>query len=428
MTELALRARREGWRLAPLRTALADVTAGSWGEDPDGTSDDIACVRVTDFNRVTSKVQPGALTTRSLPARDRARLRLRPGDLLIEKSGGVGKMVLFDLPVNAVFTNFLARARMRPEHDPRFFNYLNDALYHAGISIRHVKKTTLANLDLASYLGEWGAFPNHAMQVAIADYLDRETGATDTLVEQKERLLTVLGESVLARAYEALSRGLGRATVRPTGLTWIPTVPSHWTVEPLRARYAVQLGKMLNPSASGGANLAPYLRNVNVQWDRVDVSDLSEMAFDDEERARLSLTPGDLLVCEGGEVGRTAIWRGELEVCYFQKAVHRLRRRGQADVPRYLYYVMRVAASAGAFRAGGNRSTIVHLTKEKLQAHRFPFPPPAEQAEIVQALDRATLEAARLQELLERQISKLRERRAALITAAVTGQLDVAAA
>lgn len=185
---------------------------------------------------------------------------------------------------------------------------------------------------------------------------------------------------------------------------------------------------MLSPNASGGANIAPYLRNVNVQWDRVDVADLNEMAFDDDERARLSLRPGDLLVCEGGEVGRTAIWRGEVEVCYYQKAVHRLRRLGQAGVPRYLYYVMRVAASAGAFRAGGNKSTIVHLTKEKLQSHRFPFPPAAEQAEIVAALDRANDEATRLQEQLDLQIGKLQERRAALVTAAVTGELDVAEA
>lgn len=262
-------------------------------------------------------------------------------------------------------------------------------------------------------------------QRRVAGYLDRETAAIDALTEQKRQLVALLDESVLARAYKALSRGLGRTATRPAGLPWLPTLPSHWTVEPLRARYAVQLGKMLNPDASGGADLAPYLRNVNVQWGHVDVSDLNEMAFDGEERARLSLRLDDLLVCEGGEVGRTAIWRGELEECYFQKAVHRLRRRRQADSARYLYYVMRVAANVGAFRAGGNRSTIVHLTKEKLQAHRFPFPPPDEQAEVVKVLDRATEEAGRLQALLGQQIGKLHERRSALITAAVTGQLDI---
>ncbi len=311
--------------------------------------------------------------------------------------------------------------------DSDFLKWLLSGLAQHALNACRQQGTTVESLDVDHFRGLCLPIPGPSTQGMLASFLDRETAAIDAVIEQKERLSTVLGESVLARAHEALSRGLGRASVRPTGLPWLSTVPSHWTVEPLRARYSVQLGKMLNPDESGGANLAPYLRNVNVQWDRVDVSDLNEMGFDDQERGRLSLRRGDLLVCEGGEVGRTAIWRGELDVCYFQKAVHRLRPRGRADVPRYLYYVMRVAASAGAFRAGGNRSTIVHLTKEKLQAHRFPFPPAAEQAEIGGALDRGNAESARLQGLLERQIGKLRERRVALITAAVTGHFDVTA-
>jgi type I restriction enzyme S subunit len=316
--------------------------------------------------------------------------------------------------------------RVRPGTDARFVMYLTQS--EPFLTEGHASMTGVAGQKRVSadWVRRFGvAITGADTQRSVADDLDREVAAIDSLIEQKRRLGARLQEWVLAQAYAALSQGLARTTLRPTGLPWLPTVPAHWTLEPLRARYSVQLGKMLNPNASGGANLAPYLRNVNVQWDHVDVSDLNEMAFDDDERTRLGLKHNDLLVCEGGEVGRTAVWRGELGTCYFQKAVHRLRRRGQADVPRHLYYVMRVAASVGAFRAGGNRSTIVHLTKEKLQAHRFPFPSAAEQAEIVQVLDRATADAGRLQELLGQQIDKLHERRAALSTAAVAGRLDM---
>jgi type I restriction enzyme, S subunit len=114
------------------------------------------------------------------------------------------------------------------------------------------------------------------------------------------------------------------------------------------------------------------------------------MDFEPKDRLKFSLRPGDLLVCEGGEIGRTSIWRGELEECYFQKAIHRLRPRRNVECPRYLYYAMRAATDYGLFAAGSNPNTIPHLTAEKLRRHRFPFPPGNEQRTIADFLDRET--------------------------------------
>src|SRR5262245_56226792 len=96
-------------------------------------------------------------------------------------------------------------------------------------------------------------------------------------------------------------------------------IPLAWRLAPVYARFEVRLGKMLDAKQITGEHLAPYLRNADVQWDRVSTYDLPEMDFDDQDRQTLRLVPGDVLVCEGGEIGRTAIWRGELPECYYQK-------------------------------------------------------------------------------------------------------------
>jgi type I restriction enzyme S subunit len=182
---------------------------------------------------------------------------------------------------------------------------------------------------------------------------------------------------------------------------------------------------MLDAKRITGEHLLPYLRNIDVQWDRVSVEDLPEMDIASDEYARYTLNEGDLLICEGGEVGRAATWRGELSVCGFQKAIHRVRPRTGRDLPRFLYYVMRAAASSNVFVAYGNPNTIAHLTAEKLRVYRFAFPPLDEQGAIVERLDG---EAGRIDTLaakLRTSIATLREYRTALISAAVTGKIDV---
>src|SRR5579883_1450206 len=114
------------------------------------------------------------------------------------------------------------------------------------------------------------------------------------------------------------------------------------------------------------------------------------MDFEPATRDRFQLRSGDLLVCEGGEVGRSAIWNGALAECFYQKALHRLRALSQSDLPRFMYYLLYTAAHRGVFAAEANPNTIDHLTAEKLRKHRFAFPPRDEQRAIVAFLDRET--------------------------------------
>ena len=216
--------------------------------------------------------------------------------------------------------------------------------------------------------------------------------------------------------------------IRPTrtpGWSGWGEVPEHWGVVALRYRYEQCLGKMLDTQRITGESLMPYLRNVDVQWDDINVRDLPTMDIHPFEVERYSIRPGDLLVCEGGEVGRCAVWQGEAERCGFQKALHRLRpRNANCDIPRFLYYVLRVAVGREAF-ADGHESTITHLTGEKLRAHRFAFPPLAEQQAIQVFLDTTCRQIEATSDAQRSTIQLLREYRTCLIADVVTGKLDV---
>ncbi len=164
------------------------------------------------------------------------------------------------------------------------------------------------------------------------------------------------------------------------------TRPCHWPKEDLGKLFTLQLGKMLNKNARETVPKFPYLGNKDVQWGHFDFSDLREMHFDEQEREKFRLIPGDLLVCEGGEIGRTALWTGEFG-CYYQKAIHRLRLQSPSKVdPRFILHFMRFAASHGLFADLTSQSSIAHLTREKLARLKVPLPSLLEQRRIAAIL------------------------------------------
>ena len=199
--------------------------------------------------------------------------------------------------------------------------------------------------------------------------------------------------------------------------------PPRWSNPPVYARYSVQLGKMQDQRRITGTHLAPYLRNVDVQWECIHTENLPLMDFSDEDRRRYALEKGDLLVCEGGEAGRTAIWNGKIDECFFQKAIHRLRPTTDQDEPRFFRYFMKMAVDLGLF-AISTASTISHLTAEQLKTVRYPAPPLRQQRAIADYLDRETARLDALVAVKVRVLRLLAEKRRALITRAVTRGLD----
>ncbi len=286
------------------------------------------------------------------------------------------------------------------------------------------------NLDFADLKRMPIVVPPPDEQAAIVRFLDHADRRIRRYIAAKRKLIALLNEQKQAVIYQAVTRGLNpNVTRKPSGAAWLGDVPEHWEVVGLGMRYSVRLGKMLDAKQITGNYLVPYLRNTDVQWDHINVDNLPMMDVQPSEYERYLVKPGDMLVCEGGDVGRSAFWIGALAVCAFQKALHRVRPyRSERDYPRFLYYVMKTVSKLGVFLADGSENTIAHLTGEKFRRYRFPFPPYLEQQEIANYLDRETQRCDRAIDRAQREIELIREYRTRLITDVVTGKLDVRSA
>jgi len=136
-----------------------------------------------------------------------------------------------------------------------------------------------------------------------------------------------------------------------------------------------RLGKMVDKKQNIGKEKFIYLANLNVQWGYFKLKELRKMYFSDDEKIEFSLKKGDLLICEGGEIGRTAIWKEEIENCYFQKALHRCRVDKSIVSPEYIaHFMLHMIQSGGLFKYIVS-ATIPHLTGVKLKKINIPIPP-----------------------------------------------------
>jgi len=347
---------------------------------------------------------------------------VRAGSVLVCGIGTVGKIGYADTDV---CTNQQINAiSFRPVVLDRFARFLSLCLEPEFV--RRANKVTIAICNKSEMAEVPLCVPPKPEQRAIAAFLDRETARIEVLVAKQERLIELLQEKRTALITRAVTKGLDpTAPMKDSGVEWLGEIPAHWEVAPVYARYEVALGKMLDAKRITGEFSGRYLRNVDVQWDRVNTQDLPEMDFAPWEWDRYMLRTDDLLVCEGGEVGRTAIWGGELDECFYQKAIHRVRPRSERETPRFFYFLMSMLAARGVFASVGNQNTIDHLTAVQLKHYRFPFAPAKEQRAIAAFLDRETIRIDAFTAKVREAIDRLKEYRTALISAAVTGKIDV---
>lgn len=211
---------------------------------------------------------------------------------------------------------------------------------------------------------------------------------------------------------------------KDSGVDWLGLVPDHWAVTLLKRGYEVVLGKMLQPEARRDDDeFLPYLRAANIQLSGVDTADVKHMWFGAQERNSLLLRRGDLLVSEGGDVGRSAIWEFDGEECYFQNSINRIRSI-DGNNTRFLYYWMIAIKRNGYVDMLCNKSTIAHFTAEKVAAVPLSIPARSEQAQIACFLDHETARMDALIEEQQRLIELLKEKRQAVISHAVTKGLD----
>ena len=403
----------EHWELRKLKFIAVQVS-----EKVEIKSDNINYIGLENIESWTGKLVESELVTEGTASRFRKNDvlfgKLRPylaKVYLAEDEGfcSTEALVLRTSSQNPRFLFYFLLSRM-------FIDLVNSSVYGA--------KMPRASWDFIG--SQLLPFPLPGEQQRIAAFLDQKTAEIDEAISKKQRLIELLKEQKAILINQAVTKGPNpNVPMRDSGVEWLGDVPAHWEVAALRHRYSQCLGKMLDSKRITGNHSLPYLRNVDVQWDQINTKDLPTMDIPPDEYERYTVQQGDLLVCEGGEVGRCALWSGDLTTCGFQKALHRLRpRKAGQDVPRFMHYALRAAVKGNAFN-DGHLSTIAHLTGDKLRAHRFPFPPVAEQESLVRFLDVVLKQADRAVSRVRRQIELLREYRARLISDVVTGKLDV---
>lgn len=160
-----------------------------------------------------------------------------------------------------------------------------------------------------------------------------------------------------------------------------------WAMKPIGEIFDIGAGKTMSKAAREGSGKVPFLRTSNVLWDEIDLTELDEMAIEPAELQQKSLALGDLLVCEGGEIGRAAVWTGAVSPVSFQNHLHRLRPSQPGIEPRfYVYFLQSAFTQLGLFAGAGNKTTIPNLSRNQLAALEVPQPSPQEQCDIARVL------------------------------------------
>lgn len=309
--------------------------------------------------------------------------------------------------------------------NPKFGYY---SLLVGNIQIKFLADfTTLPILNQSKTKEIFTLYPPFKEQQSIANFLDYKLSKIDRFIQKKKQLIKLLNEQKAGIINDAVTKGLNpNAKMKPSGIEWLGDIPEHWEVRKLKYVAESVLGKMLCNEDKGGYYKKPYLKSKNIQWLNVNISDVEEMWFSDKELVQYRLKKGDLVLSEGGEVGKTCLWDEELEECYIQNSAHKVTMKQEYESKFYLY-LFYLYGNKGAFDSITNKVSIGHLTKDKLINLKCLCPSHSEQTAIVQHIEQETAQINAVIQTIEKEITLTQEYRVALIAEAVTGKIDVRA-
>ena len=268
--------------------------------------------------------------------------------------------------------------------------------------------------------------PPSGLQAKIVRFLDRKTAAIDALIAKKERLIELLQEKRQALITHAVTKGLDPSVpMKESGIEWLGAIPAHWV-----ARRLKQIARRVVVGIAQAATHAyvddgiPIIRSTNLRANRLELGDLLhiERGFADQLRSKY-IRPGDLLTVRTGNAGATAVVPESLPLSQcFTMLITTLEA---AHCPQFFSYQLNSHAVATYFEAESWGTAQANISVPILQNAPVAVPPPAEQKEILARIQVALEAVERPLAHACKQVDLLREYRQSLITAAVTGKLEI---
>jgi len=416
----------EGWTLFKLDDLLSKIQYGY-------TASALQDTKGPRFLRITD-IQDDIVNWDTVPSceiseEDVLKFELIPGDIVFARTGATtGKSYLIKSCPKSVFASYLIRIRPKGNVDSRFlYFFFHTSIYWrmisenlAGIAQPNCNASKLKTLEIPV-----PPLPEQHRIIAKVEDLFKEVNAAHDRLNKVPGILKHFRQAVLAAACSGRLTEKWRSNLGSTPLSCntdeMVEVPDGWLLVNLEAVAHSRLGKMLDKIKNQGESVQ-YLRNVNVRWFEFDLSDLKEIKVSENEIRDLSVQYGDVLVCEGGEPGRCAVWRDRQQSYIFQKALHRVRV-GDKILPEWICYCLKDSADSGRLSSLFTGSTIMHLTGISLKKYEFLLPPLEEQHEIVRRVE--SLFA--LADEIERQVVAATKRtdglRQAILAKAFRGEL-----
>ncbi len=272
-------------------------------------------------------------------------------------------------------------------------------------------------------------FPLFVEQVAIAAFLDRETAKIDALVAEQQRLVELLKEKRQAVISHAVTKGLNpNAPMKDSGIEWVGDVPAHWRVLALKRLADVRTGVAKGKDNGARATvMVPYLRVANVQDGYLDLESVATIEIPAYDLSRYALRPGDVLMNEGGDfdkLGRGHVWDGQIDPCITQNHVFAVRPRKVSST--WLNAITSSDFAQFYFMTRSKQSTnLASISSTNLMELPVVLPPAQEQEAILRSVAESSAQFDALTAEAQHAIALLQERRTALISAAVTGKIDI---
>lgn len=271
--------------------------------------------------------------------------------------------------------------------------------------------------------------PPQEEQFAITIFLDRKTAEIDALIEKKQKLIELLQEKRTAIISHAVTKGLNpKARMKDSGVEWLGEVPEHWEVKPLKYLCEVRGGVTKGRNFGDVETIElPYLRVANVQDGHLDLTDVATIEIAVSEIERYSLKVGDILMNEGGDndkLGRGAVWTGKIDPCLHQNHVFAVRPK--TIEPEWVALITQSNYAKFYFYQQAKQTTnLASISSSNLKQLPVVVPPKAERLQIMDHVERTASLLDRILEGIKTGAENLKEYRTALISAAVTGKIDV---